>query len=147
MFRRALAIAACVALPSIAVAAEKNPAIDYRESLMTLIGSNFGPMSMTMKGEIPWDAARVAGWGKDLKALSGLDAMRGFPAGSEGGEAKPEIWSNLEDFRKKMETMQLEAAKLGDVAMGGDKAAIGEQVAATGKACKACHEEYKKKDE
>jgi cytochrome c556 len=104
-------------------------------------------MAATVKGEVPWDDARMAGWGKDLKALSGLNAMRGFPAGSEGGHAKPEIWSNLADFQKKLEAMQLEIAKMGDAAMGGDRAAIGEQVAATGKACKACHDDYKKKDE
>jgi cytochrome c556 len=148
MIRRVLAVCACALVPVIAAAdADENPAIEYRESLMTLIANNFGPISAMVEGKIPWNAEQAAGWGKDLKALSGLNAMRGFPPGSEGGHAKPEIWGNLEDFRSKMETMQLEAAKLGDAAMGGDKAAIGEQLAAAGKACKSCHDEYKKKDD
>lgn len=147
LFRTAL-IATGIALSASALADEgENPAIEYRQSLMTLIGANFGPMAATVEGEVPWDDARMAGWGKDLKAVSGLNAMRGFPAGSEGGHAKPEIWSNLEDFQKKMEAMQFEIAKMGDAAMSGDREAIKTQLAATGKSCKACHDDYKKKDD
>jgi cytochrome c556 len=148
MLVRAVLIAAGIVVSASTLADEgENPAIEYRQSLMTLIGANFGPMAATVDGEVPWDDARMAGWGKDLEAVSGLNAMRGFPAGSEGGHAKPEIWSNLEDFRKKMQTMQLEIAKMGDAAIGGDREAIKAQVAATGKSCKACHDDYKKKDE
>ena len=148
MIRRVLSVCACALLPVLAAAdGDENPAIEYRESLMTLIVSNFGPIAAMVEGKIPWNAEQMAGWGKDLKAVAGLNTMRGFPPGSEGGAAKPEIWSNMDDFRKKMDAMQLEAAKLGDVAASGDKTAIGEQVAATGKACKACHDDYKKKDE
>ena len=66
--------------------------------------------------------------------------------GRQGGDAKPAIWDNLADFQQKMEAMQLEAAKLGDVAASGDRQAIGDQIAATGKTCKSCHDEYKEKD-
>jgi cytochrome c556 len=135
------------ALP--ALAEEENPAIVYRDSLMHLIGLNFGPMFMMQDGKIPWDDARMAGYGKDLKALVGLNIMRGFPPGSDKGDthAKPEIWSNLEDFTKKMEAMQMEAAKLGDIAQGSDRKAIGEQIGVTGKACASCHDDYKEKEE
>ena len=146
MIRRVIAAGTIALLPALATA-EENPAIAYRESLMTLYGMNFGPMASMVKGDIPWDAARMAGWGKDLKAVSGLNAMRGFPAGSEGGESKPEIWQNLEDFQKKMEAMQLETAKLGDLAVAGDRAAIAEQVGAAGKTCKSCHDDYKKEED
>ena len=132
-----------------ALAEEKeNPVIAYRQSLMTLIGHNFGPMAMTVEGKIPWDDARMAAYGKDLKALVGLNIMRGFPAGSGEGNthAKPEIWSNLDDFTKKMETMQLEAAKLGDIAASGDRKAITDQIGATGKACKSCHDDFVEKE-
>ncbi|MFM7276037.1 MAG: c-type cytochrome [Gammaproteobacteria bacterium] len=145
MIRRAILVATLALTPALAQA-EKNPAIEYRESLMHLIGQNVGPMSAMMKCDIPWDAARLAGWGKDLKALSTLNAMRGFPPGSEGGDAKPSIWSNMADFEKRMQDMQLEIDKLGDAAVGGDKAAIGAQMSAAGKACKGCHDEYKEED-
>jgi len=58
----------------------------------------------------------MAAYGKDLKAVVGLNIMRGFPPGSDQGatKAKPEIWKNLEDFQKKLEAMQTEATKLGE---------------------------------
>lgn len=138
------------ALAGVAAATEdKDPALAYRESMMTLIGANFGPMMMATKGEIPWDDKRMAGWGKDLAALATLNQMRGFPPGSDKGEthAKPEIWKNMEDFTKKMEDFQLAAAKLGQVAAGSDRKAIEEQVKATGKTCGSCHDDYKEKDD
>jgi len=151
VFLRAAAACALLTTAPAAVFADEdeNPAIAYRESMMTLIGHNFGPMQQTLEGKIPWDDARMAAWGKDLAALAGLNQMRGFPEGSDKGDthAKPEIWKNMDDFRKKMEDFQLEAAKLGKVAAGGDRKAIEEQIKATGKTCGSCHDDYKEKDD
>ncbi len=149
MTARIVSLLAAACLCSSLAVAEEHPAIEYRESLMTLVGANFGPMVAMLKGEIPWDDARMAAYGKDLKAVVGLDILRGFPPGSDQGEtrAKPGIWENLEDFQKKLEAMQTEATKLGDTAAGADRKAIGDQIAATGKTCKSCHDEYKKKDD
>ena len=92
-FLRATAACAFAATASVAVASEdENPALAYRESMMTLIGHNFGPMQMTLEGKIPWDDARMAGYARDLAALATLNLMRGFPEGSGKGKthAKPE---------------------------------------------------------
>lgn len=147
MIRRAIVVAAAAAvlLPAAALA-EKNPAIGYRHALMDLVYANFGPIGAMVKGEIPWDDARVAGYGKDLKAIASLNAMRGWPAGSEGGDSLPEIWTRMDEFQKKMEAFQAEASKLGDVAASGDRDAIKAQFGATGKACKSCHDAFKKDD-
>jgi cytochrome c556 len=45
-----------------------------------------------------------------------------------------------------MQDMQREIDRLGDAAVGGDKASIGAQMSAAGKTCKGCHDEYKEKD-
>lgn len=152
VFWRAAAACALVTMAPVAVLADdddENPAIAYREAMMTLIGHNFGPMQMTLEGKIPWDDARMAGYGKELAALAGLNQMRGFPEGSDKGDthAKPEIWKNMDDFKKKMEEFQLAAAKLGKVAAGGDRKAISAEIEATGKTCGACHDDYKEKDD
>lgn len=147
MIRRAIVIAAAAVLLPAAALAEKNPAIGYRHALMDLVYANFGPIGGMVKGEIPWDDARVAGYGKDLKAIASLNAMRGWPAGSEGSDSLPEIWTRMDDFQKKMEAFQAEASKLGDVAASGDREAIKAQFGATGKTCKSCHDDFKKDDE
>ena len=142
---RVLALAALLA-PATTIAHEsENPALEYRQSLMHLVGANFGPINAMLEGKVPWDAAAVAAYGKDLKAVVDLNVLRGFKPGSEGGDAKPGIWTNFDDFRKKLEAMQLEARKLADVTATGDRAAIEQQFAATGKACKACHDDYREK--
>lgn len=140
---RAFAAACLLAAPAFA---EEHPAIAYRQSLMTIVGANFGPISAMVEGKIPWDDARVSRYGKDLEAAIGLDVLRGFPAGSEGGEAKPAIWRNMDDFRERLETMQVEALRLAKAASAGDRAAVETHLAETGKTCKSCHDEYKEKD-
>ncbi len=120
----------------------------YRQSWFALVASNFGPMASTVKGEIPWDQARMERWSSDLAALTSLDVTRGFAAGSDKGttRAKPEIWENEADFGSKLDDMTSAVAQLQKTVATGDREAIAEQVGATGKTCKACHDEYKAKN-
>lgn len=121
----------------------------YRQSYFAMIGANFGPMISMVKGEIPWQEDQMAAYADQLAALATLDVMRGFADGSEKGttRAKPEIWQNKADFKAKMDDLKTAANALQAVAeQGTDRKAISEQVIATGKACKACHDEYKSKD-
>jgi cytochrome c556 len=121
----------------------------YRQSWFMMIGANFGPMVSMVKGEIPWQENQMAAYADQLAALATLDVMRGFVDGSDKGKtrAKPEIWENNADFRAKLKDLQTATDALQAVAeQGTDRKAIAEQVAATGKVCKACHDEYKSKD-
>ena len=120
----------------------------YRQSWFALVAFNFGPMASTVKGEIPWDQAAMQRWADDLAALSTMNVARGFTEGSEKGttRAKPGIWDNMEDFQSKLDDMKSAAAELQKTVAGGDREAIAAQVGATGKTCKACHDEYKSKD-
>jgi cytochrome c556 len=117
----------------------------YRQSWFAMLATNFGPMTAMVKGEIPWQEMQMAGYADQMAALMTIDVMRGFADGSEKGttKAKPEIWQNKADFQKKMDDLKVAVNALQVVAeQGTDRKAIAEQVAATGKACKACHDEY-----
>lgn len=120
----------------------------YRQSWFTLLAMNFGPMGSMVKGEMPWNDEQLKGFAADLEAVTQLNLMRGFPDGSDKGttRAKPDIWKNKADFEAKFADLQKAAAKLNAVAQTGDRKAISEQVGATGKTCKACHDDYKAKD-
>ena len=120
----------------------------YRQSWYAMVATNFGPMVAMVKGEMPWDERQMAGYADQLAALATLDILRGFKDGSDKGtaRAKPEIWENKADFESKMKDLKSEIAKLQTVANAGDRKAIAQQVAATGEACKACHDEYKAKN-
>jgi cytochrome c556 len=142
-----LMLAACSALfAGSAIAQKPEDAIKYRQGVYRVIGWNFGAMAAMAKGEKPYDAAAFARHAEIVAFMSKLP-LEGFTPGSENGEtkAKPEIWLDMDDFKAKLEKMQAEAAKLAEVAKGGDLAASKAQLGETGKACKACHDKYRNK--
>ena len=121
----------------------------YRQSWFAMMAVNFGPMVAMVKGEMPWSEDQMAASADNLAALTTLNVMRGFADGSDKGttRAKPEIWENKPDFEAKMDDLKKAVGALQVVAnQGTDRKAIAAQVAATGKACKACHDEYKSED-
>ena len=154
-FRRQTALAIIVvaglAISPLAISHynDKEGPQSYRQSWFALVAANFGPMVSMVKGEIPWQEMQMAGYADQLAALTTLDVMRGFADGSDKGttRAKPEIWQNKPDFQNKMDDLKTAVNALKTVAdQGTDRKAIAAQVAATGKACKACHDEYKSKN-
>jgi len=59
--------------------------------------------------------------------------------------AKPEIWTEPERFKKLTVEMQDRVASLNDAARSGDVAAIRAAFGEAGKACKSCHDDFRKK--
>ena len=142
-----LLFAVCSSVFANAAFAQKpEDAIKYRQGVYRVIGWNFGPMAAMAKGEKPYDAAAFARHAEIVAFMSKLP-LEGFVPGSDTGEtkAKPEIWLDMDDFKAKLEKMQAEAAKLAEVAKGGDPNASKAQLGETGKACKACHDKYRNK--
>lgn len=120
----------------------------YRQSYFTLIAMNFGPMTAMVKGDMPWDDAKMLALAEDLAAIASVDVARAFGPGSDKGttRAKPEIWENTDDFLEKYAALQSASKGLLAAAQSGDRGAIGGAIKETGGACKACHDEYKAKD-
>jgi len=74
-----------------------------------------------------------------------------FPKGTgpEAGAktyALPSIWQKGDDFARLAKAAIAEAGKLGPVAAKKDVAEMKAQAFAMGKACKACHDDYRSKD-
>jgi cytochrome c556 len=128
-------------------AAEVKPedAVEYRQSVYTLIKWNFAPIGAMVKGQIPYDAAAVARHAAFLETLSKMP-LEGFTPGSDVGDtkAKPEIWKNRQEFEKLMSDFQEQVNKLNQVAGSGNQAAVKEQFGATAKSCKNCHDKFRK---
>jgi cytochrome c556 len=121
-------------------------AIKYRQSAMFIMGQHFGRIGAVAKGERPYNKDEVARSAAIAAEMSKLP-WEGFAAGTDKGEthAKPEIWTDAAKFKSDGEKMEQEMAKLAEVAKGGDLAAIKTQFGATGKTCKSCHDDFKKK--
>lgn len=125
--------------------AKPEQAIKYRQSAMFIMAQHFGRIGAVVKGERPYNKDEVAKNAAVAAEMSKLP-WEGFVAGTDKGEthAKPEIWSNAAKFKTDAEKMEQEMGKLAQVAKGGDLNAVKAQFGATGKACKSCHDDFKK---
>ncbi len=138
-------VAALTALPAAAQFAKPEDAIKYRRSALTVMGAHFGRVAAMANGRVPFDAKAVAENAEIATFMSKLP-YAGFVEGSDKGDTKaePKIWAEKDKFNAAATKMQEEMAKLNVVAKTGNidviKAAVGE----TGKACKACHDAYRK---
>jgi cytochrome c556 len=88
-------------------------------------------------------AAKAVAYAKDLPTW--------FPKGTgpEAGvktAAKPEIWTQPDDFKAAGEKLAPETEMLAEVVANGDTPAIFAQLQATGKACQGCHKQFRVKD-
>ena len=141
----AAVLALATALPAAAQFAKPEDAIKYRKAVFTVMATHFGRVAAMANGKAPFDAKVAADSAEIATAMSKLPYVA-FVPGSDKGEtrAKPEIWTEWDKVKGLAEKMQEEMAKLNVAAKTGNidtiKAAAGE----TGKACKACHDNYRK---
>jgi len=137
---------AASALPVSLLAGMPEDAVAYRQGAMEVFSWNLSRMGAMVKGEVPFDAAAFKGYASDLATAASLRVLAGFPEDSvsDDSDAKDEIWLNWADFETKYKGLKEAAAKLSEVAAGGDEKAMREQFKETAAACKACHKEYKK---
>jgi cytochrome c556 len=108
---------------------------------VALMKSNGGAAARINKAE---DAKATV---EDAKSIQANLAKVGelWPAGSitPDSRAKPEIWTNMDDFKAKLAAAQKEAATLVATTEKGDLAAIKAQVPQLVNACNACHKTYR----
>jgi cytochrome c556 len=119
-------------------------AIKYRQSAFTVMANAFGKISAVVKGEATYNKDEVAKNAAVVAMLSSLP-WQGFGPGTEGGKAKEEIWSDPAKFKAAQDKLQLATANLNTAAQSGDLENIKKAFGATGQACKACHDDFKKK--
>lgn len=141
-----LSTAALLAMSSTAFAQFQNAdkAVEYRESVMTVMGTHFGRIGAVVKGDVPYNKDEVA---KNAAIVSMMSTLpwQAFGPGMEGGKAKSEVWSDNAKFKAAAEKLQLATANLNTAAQSGDLDNIKKAFGAAGQACKGCHDDFKKK--
>jgi len=139
------AVAITLAAPAQAQFAKPEDAIKYRKSALTVMAAHFGRVAAMANGRMPFDAGAAASNAAIAESMSKLP-WAGFGDGTDKGDtkARPEIWGDKAKFIAASEKMQGEMSKLAMVAKGGNIDAIKAQVGATGGACKACHDDFRK---
>ncbi|MEP2704540.1 MAG: cytochrome c [Roseibium sp.] len=141
-------VAGVAATASIAQASD-DP-IQSRQAIMASVGAAAGLAGGMMKGEIPYNPVAGKAAIATMRAAS-VNFGDYFPAGSDQGKtgATAKIWSDADGFKAKMakfagasESAMKAAGKDGPADLDAFKAAFGPVFGS----CKACHEDYRKKN-
>jgi cytochrome c556 len=147
-FFLALTAAALLApLQGTLAADEKSDAAKYRSTVMATIGSSFGGFIAVYLGKVK-PADTQAHLVANTQALAEAAKLVGdlVPAGSEGGDALPAIWKDMEGFQKYALEVSEATTLLAAAAAENDRAAMGKAFKAVGNSCKGCHDNYRVDD-
>lgn len=125
--------------------------IKFRQSGYSFMSWNMGNIKAQLEGA-NYDQARVAAAANVIASIanSGMGAL--YAPGTDKGTGwketrlKPEFFAEQEKVREIAINFVQQANKLQQVAANDDKAAVAAQFGEVGKACKACHDNYRVKE-
>lgn len=117
-----------------------DPDVIARKDLMRSNGASIKTLSAMASGDAAFDAA-AAGVAKAQLVANAADIPVKFKnnAVDPASAAKPDVWTNWDDFVAKAGDLGTAAAALDTSSLDALKAGVG----AVGGACKACHSTYK----
>lgn len=147
-----LAVAGCEAVEEGAVEVDERAqqAVDIRQSVLTLMRANFGPLVGIARDEIPYDGPTVQKAAMRLDQLAAMleDAFRRDTRGTGvETEALDRIWEQPDAFAEKIATLEQRVDLLNQHARAGDEAAVKAAVGDVGKACGSCHDDFRVDDD
>jgi cytochrome c556 len=147
--RLAAAIGGLGVLAAAAPAMSPQQAIAARQASLDMSVMTFAELKAAARDGKPmatqvYPATSLAKWAKVLPTL--------FPAGAgpEAGiptHAKPLIWSDRAGFERRAADYAAAAERLRYLAAAGDADGFKAQIEVVSKACDACHDTYKQKDQ
>ncbi|MFT6452395.1 MAG: cytochrome c556 [Halocynthiibacter sp.] len=118
----------------------KNETVKARMMAMSAIGGAMKTVGGMAQGKVAFDAEAAAAAVAVMEAQSAkVPALFEAQEGDPKSEAKPEIWTNWDDFVAKSNALNA-AAKAADTS---SVEALGASLGALGGACKACHTAYR----
>lgn len=140
-----LGLVAAVAAAIAGVAHADESMIKYRQSVMKAIGGHTAASAAIVKGDVPFKDD-LAAHARAIAELSQI-AEHIFPEDSADGDTKalPAIWEQPDKFQERQEAFRTAAADFADAA-GNDPKAAAAALGDLGKACKACHDDFRKED-
>ncbi len=141
-----LTLAALLACPALSSADALEDAVDYRSGVMEVMGWNLRQIGAILKGDQPMDPKVLARRAQDLNSAAHLDILAGFPEDSVSDEsdAKDEIWLDWETFTEHLDNVRRHAKALAEAARKNDPQATSAAFNELRKACKACHQDFRK---
>lgn len=113
--------------------------IEYRQHIMKTLNEQSGALGQILSTSVPDTNVQAH---LQVIALAASVALTAFEPKVQGGEAKPEVWSNWPDFSKRMNELAQKTAEMARIAKEqGNDAALANVVDAL--SCKSCHDLYR----
>ncbi len=134
-------------IPMALQAAEPEDIIKYRKNMMKAIGGHTAAAGAIVQGKVDYKN-QLAEHARALQALTG-DIPGLFPKDSDFGDtnAKDGVWSNRAEFEKRAKDAKAKVAAFAKAVQGGNQKAIAASFEDMGEGCKACHKDFRKKEE
>ena len=146
----AAALLSCLGFTLVEAASPQAAQIKPRQDKLRDMGGALKAITDELKKpKVDWDNVIIPNT-QTIKDRSAY-LLNWFPKGSgpEAGVktyALPAIWQKQDDFTKLGKAAQAEAIKLDQVANSRNLDALKAEAVTMGKACKACHDDYRSKD-
>ncbi|MGE4335273.1 MAG: cytochrome c [Pigmentiphaga sp.] len=142
----ALAALALAQAPAMAEAPfnDATAAVEYRQGVLKQMGDHSQSLAEVVRGRTSYDAEQVKA---DVAAFRALAAKpwQAFHAGTEGGNARPEVWQEPQKFADAAQLLQTRMAELEAAADTGELARVREAFGHTANSCKACHDSFRQR--
>lgn len=147
-----IAAGAAALLATTAIAAgdsKEEKAVEARQGLMELLVWEAGPLFAMAKGDVPYDAEVATTRAGNLVALTTYSPVSLFVPGSSTKElgddtrALPAIWEKTDQFIEDYQTLG-EKAEIVAAEAGKGAEALRAAVGDLGRACGACHDDFRK---
>lgn len=137
--------ALALAVPALAQFRNADDAVEYRQGAFHIMGNHFGRIAAMVQGKAPYDADAALANAEIVAVMSKLP-YAAFPEGTSGtrkGSPKPNVWTERAKFDDLAKKMQDEVGKLVVAAQAKNLDTLKPAVANVGKACKACHDDFR----
>ena len=127
--------------------AAEQKAVEQRQALLKELDKAFKPIGEIVKKKAPYDATVVQESAAKLATLApkipDAFALDTHAATGIKTKARDNIWTNLPDFKAKAEGLVTAIDSLAAAGKSGDEKALRPAFVTVGKACSACHDNYK----
>jgi cytochrome c556 len=143
-FGRGAKLLVALALPLAPIATAHGQIDDpvlERQLIMQSLEEDAEALGMIVAGLQP--EAEMAERARSVAKLA-KESYESFKPNVPGGRAKPEVWTNWDDYSKRMETFIAKSEEMVALAEAGNKNAVIE-IMVDAMPCKACHDVYREK--
>lgn len=147
MLKKLLGVS-CLVLATSAVQAQSFQSVDdaiaYRQGAFQVLSAHMNVLRPVMRGQTPYNAESVQKTADLVATLAELP-WAGFGPGTEGGNAKKDIWANNKAFEDTRAQFIVNVKALKEVAGKGDLELVKKSFNDVGQSCRTCHDNFRYK--